>query len=268
VALRSWLVIPCGGCVATAIAFGAGRTETVALTVGLAAAAITACVRVLAGHSPASLVGGLAAAAIVGVGVGEPRAAVALALAGFAIVELMRETRERSIVPPIAAAFLAAILDPTFVALAPVVGSRLRGARWTILAPVLGVAVVAVATIASLSWPGLWRVWSGHRMAAGSPDHAALAVAETLGAVITVASVLGLALVPRRALVVVAIATTAVLVDARTGHVGASGIGIAALAAGLSISRLGATIRIPAGQACAAGAAGFIAVASLAVQAL
>lgn len=267
-ALRSWLVIPCGGCVATAISLAMEHTPAVAVTVGLAAASITAGVRVLAGQTPASLVGGLVAAAVLGVGVGEPRAAVALALAGFAIVELLRDTRERSIVPAIAAAFLAAILDPTFVALAPVAGSRLRGARWTILAPMLGLVVVGIATIASLSWPAVWHAWSGHRMASESPGHAALVLAETLGAVVTVAAVLGLALIPRRALVIVAIAVTAVLVDARTGHVGSSGVGIAGLAAGLAITRLGSMVRIPAGQACVAAAAGFVTVASLALQLL
>src|SRR5690349_12350476 len=109
---------------------------------------MTASVRALAGHSPASIVGGLATAAIVGLGAGDARAAVAMAAAGFVIVELVRERGERSVLPAIAAAVVAAVLDPTFVVLAPVAGARLRGARWTIVAPAFGVVMVVVAAVA------------------------------------------------------------------------------------------------------------------------
>ena len=258
-------MIPIGGSLATAIALMTQRAPAVAIAIGVAAAAVTAATRVLAGHSPASLAGGVVAAGLVAFGVGDARSALAIATACFAIVELTRET-PRSPLPPIAAAFVAAMLDPSFVALAPVVGWQLvRGPRWTWIVPIAGVVVVALAVITAVGAPSLWRVWAGHD-AARDLDVTIVAIGSTLGAIASVAAIAGLALVPRRGLVVIAIAITAIAVDTRSGQVGGASIGIAALAAGLAVSRLAAMIRMPVGQAFAGATAGFIVVGSLAFQ--
>jgi len=267
VAPRSWLVIPISGSLASAIALMTQRAPVVAIAIGLAAAAVTGATRVLAGHSAASIAGGVVAAGLIALGVADGRSALAITMACFAIIELARET-QRSPFPPIAAAFVAAVLDPSFVALAPVVGLRLmRGPRWTWIVPIAGMAVVALAVIAAVAAPSLWRLWAGHE-AARDLDVTLGAIGSSLGAIASVAAIAGLVIVPRRGFVVIAVAVTAIAVDARTGQVGGAGIGIAALAAGLAVSRLAAMIKLPVGQAFAGATAGFIVVGSLAFQVL
>ena len=62
---------------------------------------------------------------------------------------------------------------------------------------------------------------------------------------------------PRRAeLALVAWIAGAVLVDLRAGTIGAATFGLAALCAGLAVARLGALIRLAAGQAVVAATAG------------
>jgi hypothetical protein len=265
VALRSWLVIPIAGSLASAIALMTQRAPAVAIVIGVAAAAVTGATRMLAGHSPASLAGGVVAAGLVAFGVGDGRSALAIAMACFAIIELGRET-PRARWPAIAAAFVAAVLDPSFVALAPVAGWQLsRGPRWTWMVPVAGIVMVVVAALAAIDVPSLWRVWAGHDAARGLAVTIG-AIGDSLGAIVSVAALAGLVLLPRRGVVVIALAVTAIIVDARTGHLGGATVGIAALAAGVAVSRLAAMIRVPVGQAFAGATAGFIVVASLAVQ--
>jgi hypothetical protein len=258
-------VIPIAGSLASAIALMTQRAPAVAIVIGVTAAAVTGATRVLAGHSPASLAGGVVAAGLVAFGVGDGRSAIAIATACFAIIELARET-PRSPWPAIAAAFVAAVIDPSFVVLAPVVAWQLtRGPRWTWIVPVAGIVMVAVAALAAIGVPSLWRVWAGHDAARGVAV-TIVAIGNALGAIASVAALAGLALVPGRGLVVIAIAVSAIVVDARTGQVGGATLGIAAMAAGLAVSRMAAMIRMPVGQAFAGATAGFIVVGSLAVQ--
>ena len=261
-------MIPISGSLASAIALMTQRAPAVAIAIGLAAAAVTGATRVLAGHSAASLAGGVVAAGLVAFGVADGRSALAIATACFAIIELARET-QRSPLPAIAAAFVAAVLDPSFVALAPVVGLRLmRGPRWTWIVPIAGMVVVALAAIAAVAAPSLWRLWAAGHEAARDLDVTLVAIGGSLGAIVSVAAIAGLVIVPRRGLVVIAVAVTAIAVDARSGQVGGASIGIAALAAGLAVSRLAAMIELPVGQAFAGATAGFIVVGSLAFQVL
>jgi hypothetical protein len=288
--VRSWLVIPAMGVACGGAAVAAGGSPLVALT-GMALAAV---IRVLAGDSPAALSGAvvapiLAVASFADAG-GEPVwAALALAAAGWTVVELARTPGAAAPAgdPPdhrpdaapggalgspvvvVAPAVIAAVLDPSYVALVAIAGASLvtrrwRRPRWAAAVPVAGALAIALAVVAGTSWPALGARWFGaaaHPVAAGGLAGFAGRVGAALGPLTAVAALAGLASLARARYAEAAVASAVVgaaLVDVRAGALGPASIGLAALLAGLAIGRLAAMIRIPSGQAIAGATIGLI----------
>jgi hypothetical protein len=118
--------------------------------------------------------------------------------------------------------------------------------------------VLVLAVLAGTAWPTLGVRWFG--AAAHPVPVAALAerAGDTLGPLTAVAALAGIAALvrPRYAELTLAAAIGgAILVDLRAGTFGPASIGLAALLAGLAISRLAAMIRLPSGQAIAGATA-------------
>jgi hypothetical protein len=268
-----------------AVAFG------LPLVVALAGAVLAAVVRVLAGDSPAALTGAvlapvLAVASFAEAGGELTRAALALAAAGWTVIELgWSPGTPRATTSPLVAvlsAVIAAVLDPSFAALVAIMGVRLvtlperprakesdlltppwQRPRWVVVVPIAGVLVLVLAVLAGTAWPALGARWFG--AAAHPRSAAALAglTSITLGPLTTVAALAGItALVRPRygELALVTMIGGAILVDLRAGTFGPTSIGLAALLSGLAISRLAAMIRIPSGQAVAGATAGMLVV--------
>jgi hypothetical protein len=266
--VRSWFVIPAAAIACGGAALALGVTPAVALT----GAALAAVIRVLAGDAPAALTVALLAPLVAVASFAEAggvavRAALALAAAGWAITELARRTEapvpSRSLVAVIASA-LAAILDPSFVALVAISGVCVVRAgpaprpRWVLAVPAAGVAALALAVVAGTAWPALGARWLGaaHPVAPGA---LAALTAAALGPITAVAALAGLASLARVRAAEIALAAAiagALLVDLRAGAIGPQAIGLAALLAGLAIARLAAMIRIPSAQAIAAATLG------------
>jgi hypothetical protein len=251
---------------------GAGVALGMTPAVALVGAALAGVVRVVAGDSPAALIGAvvapvLAVASFAEAG-GEPvRAAIALAAAGWAVIELARAS-ERAAVIAVLPVTLAAVLEPAFVALVAIAGARLiamRGARPVGALAVLaaGGLAIALAVVAAVAWPALGDAWFG-RAAHPVPARSLAALAgEALGPITAVAALGGLvALVRARAaeLAVAAALAGAVGGDLRAGAVGPATLGLAALLAGLAIARLAGLVRLRAGQALAGLAIGVVVV--------
>jgi hypothetical protein len=303
--VRSWFVIPAMGVVCGGAAVALGISPVIAL----AGAALAAVVRVLAGDSPAALTGAvlapvLAVASLAEAGGELTRAAIALAAAGWTVTELARvpggPIEPSSPLVALLPATVAAILEPSFVALVALAGARLvttrwlpRGkdssdprpssdqlslvtaprqlSRWVIAAPIVGVLAIVLAVLAGTTWPALGTRWFG------TPAHpiSLAALAElagiTLGPLTAVAAVAGMAALarPRYAELALAAAITgALLADLRAGAFGPTSIGLAALLSGLAIGRLAAMIRIPSGQAIAGATIGALVIAPPAWTAL
>jgi hypothetical protein len=267
--MRSWVVIPAMGvaCGGAAVALG------VSPVVALAGAAIAAVVRVLAGDSPAALSGAvlapiLAVASLAGAGDALVRSAIAVAAAGWTIAELARTADGAPGDPdppagptsPLVAvlpALIAAILDPSFVALVAITGARLVLTPWqrprgVLIVPLAGALAIALAVLAGTSWPALGARWFGTAAHPVALPVLAARAGAALGPLTAVAALAGLASLVRARYAELALAASvigAVLVDLRAGSLGVASIGLAALLAGLAIGRLAALIRIPSGQA-------------------
>src|SRR5258705_3516429 len=132
---RLWLVIPAMGIVAATIAFARDAAPVMAASLGMAGAAIAAAGRGLRrDESPADVVAAIVAATVAAFGIvalrGDELDTIAIAAAGFAIVELARgrksDARGHAAV---FAAFIAASLDVRFAALAPLAAISLVANR-------------------------------------------------------------------------------------------------------------------------------------------
>lgn len=267
--MRSWLAIPIMGAVSAAAAIGLGAVAvTDVVAAGAAGAALTAAIRALAGDSPASLAGAVLAPLLMIALLFDPalahagalaRAAIAIAAAAWTVVELSRPTTSPLVA--LLPAVVAAVLDPSHVALVPIAGARLMTApwvrpRWAVAVPLAGGLAVLVAVLAHASRTGwladLATRWSGTPAAALSPGAFAVLAGMTLGPLTAVAALAGLAGLARLRHAELAVATSvvgAILISARAGAIGPSMIALAALAAGLAVGRFAGLIRITAGQA-------------------
>jgi len=269
-AVRSWFVIPAVG----AACGGAAVALEITPAVALVGAAFAAAIRALAGDAPAQLAAAvlaplLAVASFAEAGGGLARGVLALAAAAWAVTELARADGE-STSPLVAVlpATVAAVLDPSFVALIAITGLRLLTAawqrpRWAIVVPIAGLAAILLAVVAGTTWSGLGLRWFG---TAAHPVPVAVlagAAAAALGPLTAVAALAGLAALARLRYGELALAAAiagAVLADVRAGALGIATIGLAALLAGLAIGRFAALIRIPSGQALAGATAGLLVV--------
>jgi len=265
--VRAWLVIPAAGIVAG----GAGVVLGVTPLAGVAAAAIAAAVRAMAGEGPAPLAAACAAplllvAALADQTHASPRTVLAIAALGWTITELARPSRYPLVV--LVPALAATVLDPTLASLAVLAGVHVvRTAdqpRWTLATPLAGGAAVGLAVLAGIVWPALGDVWFAAPSHPVAIDRLAWLGADAVGPVLAVAAVAGFALVLRVRLGELAIAAAcagAMLGDLRAGAIEPVTLALAALLAGLAIARLAAIIRIPSGQAIAAATLGALLVA-------
>jgi len=262
------MVIPAIGVASAAAAGALGATHLI-VPLGLAGAAVAGAVRALAGDAPAYLAGAVIAPLLLlaslfdpGVSGELPRAVIAIAAAAWTVVELARPSTSPLVA--VLPATVAAVLDPSFVALVAIAGARVMTApwarpRWAIAVPVAGVLAIVLALIAGAAHGGplgtLADRWCGPRVHPSSIGALATAGADVLGPVTAVAALAGLAALVRVRHAELAIAASiagALLVDLRTGAIGPSTIALAALCAGLAVGRLAAQIRLASGQAIAA----------------
>jgi len=242
------------------------------IAAGGAGAAITAAVRALIGDSPASLAGAVLAPLLMiamlfdpAIGGASVRALIAIAAIGWTIVELARPTTSPLVA--LLPATIAAVLDPSFVALIAIAGARLVTApwerpRWAIAVPITGVLLAVLAVIACVARGGAFAslgiTWTGHH---ASPLGLARFVtdgAQVIGPMTAVAALAGLAVLvrPRHAELAIGVSIAgALLVGMRAGGIGPSLIALAALIAGLAVGRFAGAIRLAAGQACVGAAA-------------
>ena len=282
--MRSWLVIPALGAACAGAAAGlahlthasASPAAIVGLAIGFGAAgaAITACVRALAGDSPASLCGAVlapllfvASAFELGLGLEHLRTLIAIAAATWTVVELSRPSTSPLVA--LLPATVAGLLDATFVVAIPIAGARLMTApwsrpRWAPLVPFVGAIIVLVAVIAGFAEHGSLAALADRWMGPRDPSLASLGhggaaelgrrAASALGPLTAVAAIVGLSTFakPRHAEVMLAVAVaSAVAIAARTGVIALPLVALAALSAGLAAGRFAALIRISAGQAIA-----------------
>jgi hypothetical protein len=292
---RDWLAMTALALACAGLAYVTTRTPLPALAVAAVAVATGRAVRgFIAGTPAASLIaaacaGVLATACFVAFGGGPPvRAVLASACAMFAVGELARgvgsslaeargprsEVHLASPWPMLAAAVLAAALDPTFTPLVGIAGSASRrmpdDGRDVIVARriALGVSAVGVlatgfAVLAACAHHGVlaeaWQGWVG----ASATTRGALAIAarlgDELGPLAAVAALAGLAICASRdrlaSLATLAITAGAVLVAVRVGAVTPATFVVASLAAGVAVGRLAALVRRPVGQAFVAATA-------------
>lgn len=272
--MRSWLIIPAMGAASAAAAAGLGAHDPAPLVaLGLAGAATAAAIRALAGDSPASLAGAVLAPLLAIAAVLDPslahgvallRACVAIAAAGWTVVELARPSTSPLVA--VLPACIAAVLSPAYVALVAIAGARLITApwqrpRWAPAVPIIGALAAVLAAIACIADHGslaaLGDAWCGSPRAVH--DTAALAerTALTLGPLAAVAAIAGLPVLARlrhAEVSVIAIVAGSLIVSVRGGAPDPSLLGVAALAAGLAVGRLAGMIRIASGQACAGAA--------------
>jgi len=238
------------------------------IAIGLAGAAMCAAIRALAGDSPASLAGAVLAPLLLIASVVDPslahgvplvRACIAIAAAGWTVVELARPTTSPLVA--LLPATIAAVMSPAYVALVAIAGARLITApwqrpRWAIGVPIVGALAIVVAVVAGIAHHGsaaaLGDTWIGMpRAPHGFPAVLELA-ATTLGPITAVAALAGLPFLARMRHAEVAVVTIvigSVLVSARSGAVDPSLVAMAVLATGLAVGRLAGTIRLAVGQA-------------------
>jgi len=236
-----------------------------AVSAGLAGAALAAAVRALAGEAPAALVAAVLAPLLVIASLAEHQLVhvaplCAIAASAWTIVELTRPTTS-----PLVAmlpATIAGVLDPAAIALFMIAGTRLVTApwnrpKWAIAIPILGGLAVILAVVAGTAHDGAFATlgarWFGaaHPM---PPGVLARDLGDALGPLTAVAAIAGIVLVFQLRLAELAVASCAigaVLVDLRAGTVGAATFGIAGIYAALAIGRFAATIRLPSLQAVA-----------------
>lgn len=264
------------GAAAAAAALGFGGTTPEVVAAGLAGAGLSATIRALAGDSPATLAGAALAPLLLVASLFDPvlggegltRAAVAIAAAGWTVVELARPTTSPLVA--LLPACVAAVLDPSCVALVAIAGARLvtapwRRPRWAGAVPVVGALAIVLAVLACSASTGalaaLGDRWTGApRMPLGVPALAQHA-ADVLGPLISVAALAGLAGLarPRHAEVaLLACLAGALLVSARNGAIGPAALAVASVCSGLAVGRLAGLIRIGSGQALAGATASLL----------
>ncbi len=223
---------------------------------GLAGAAVTACIRALAGDSPASIAAMviaplLAIATLFELGIATPRELIAIAAAAWTCVELSRPTTS-----PLVALLPAAVaaIDPAFAAMLPIAGARVMTAPWQ--RPRWAFAVPIATALAALVRIGVY--WSEP---AGAIDASAYAlrVASELGPLMATVALVGLVALIRPRHAEIALAASVVLACAiglRSGIVTPPIVALAALSSGLAVGRFAALIRLAPGQAFAGATAG------------
>lgn len=262
--MRAWIAIPtlgaaCAGAVVGLAALrGLAVDPLLAISAGIAGAAIAACVRaLLAVDAPATLAAMviaplLALATLFELELAAPRELIAIAAAAWTCVELARPQPVSLLVALLPAAI--AMIDPVFVALLPIAGARVMTApdrpRWALAIP------IATALAALVRLGASWTV--GH--AIGPAAYAAL-VATALGPLMATAALGGLVALVRwrhAELALVASILLACVLGVRDAAVGASLVALAALSAGLAVGRLAASIRLAPGQAFAGATAGAV----------
>lgn len=242
---------------------------------GAAGAAIAAAVRSLIGDSPASLAGAVLAPLLMiamlfdpAIGGGSVRALIAIAALGWTLVELARPTTSPLVA--LLPATVAAVLDPSFVALIAIAGARLVTApwdrpRWAIAVPITGGLLALLAVIACVAHGGafttLGDAWTGHAAAPIGLARLVNSGAHVIGPLTAVAALAGLAVLarPRHAELATAVCIgAALLVGMRTGGVGPSLIAFVSLITGLAVGRFAGSIRLGAGQALAGATAALL----------
>jgi hypothetical protein len=242
---------------------------------GVAGASITAAIRALIGDSPASLAGAVVAPLLMiallfdpAIGGAPVRAWIAIAAAGWTLVELARPTTSPLVA--VLPATVAAVLDPSFVALIAIAGARLVTApwerpRWAIAVPIVGGLLALFAVIACVAHGGTLAAladrWTGQAADSIGLAHLVERGAQTIGPVTAVAALAGLAVLARTRHAELAVAVCiagALLVGMRTGGSGPSLVALAALTAGLAVGRFAGSIRLAAGQALAGATAGVL----------
>jgi len=269
--------VPASGAACAALALLV-RTPVEALAIGLVAAAIAAAVRAFAGTGGAATAASVIAALLGGCALLEVhgellRGPLAGAAAAFAIAELVRPAPPTaSPWPAIGAAFAAALLDPSFTALVAVAGWKLMNSPWArlryaVLVPVAGVLGCALAVIAALRWPELWRLWTGHAPHSLDPWRTAAVHGDALGPIAAVAALAGLAIAATRGRYAVASIVGVTLASGAVALRSAVTLEPAALmagavAAGVAIARLASLVRWPAAQVVVGAACGFLIVAA------
>ena len=269
------------GAVSAAAAAGLGALAPAPIiAVGLAGAATTAAIRALAGDSPASLAGAVLAPLLLiaqvfdtslAHGVALLRACIAIAAAGWTIVELARPTTSPLVA--LLPATIAAVLSPVYVALVGIAGSRLVTApwqrpRWAPLVPAVGAIALVLAVISGLAPHGplavLGDAWGGAARAPQGPGSLVAQLGATLGPLTAVAALAGLPFLLRLRHAEVAVGTLLLggfLVGLRTGSVDPSLVVVGALASGLAVGRLAGMIRLAPGQAIAGATVGALVLA-------
>ncbi len=262
------------GAVCAAGAAGLGvHAAAPLLALGLAGAAVAASIRALVGDSPASLTGAVLAPLLVVATVLDPaqahgvalvRACIAIAAAGWTIVELARPTTSPLVA--LLPATIACILSPAYVALVAIAGARLMTApwqrpRWAVGVPIAGALALVLALIAGLAYHGslgaLGDAWCGSARSPRGVASLAELLATTIGPLAAVAAIAGLSSLVRARHAELAAGTIvvgSVLVSVRSGAVDPSLLGITSVCAGLAVGRLAGTIRFAAGQAFAGAA--------------
>jgi hypothetical protein len=273
--VKSWIAIPVVAAVAAAIAFAIQEPPETACAIAALAAALAAVVRAFVGGSAAATVASTVAALLGALFVLElhdiARDAFAAAAALFVISEIVRpQPVDASPLPSIGASLIAGVLDPSYIALVPVVGIRFILGAWSVprgsvLLPIVGVLATGLAILAAaVPIPELWQVWTGNMGFAPSHNPLQLAehVGEIVGPIAAVAAIAGFGTTASRGnyaiASVAAIVIGAVAVDIESGGVGVATLACAAFGAGLGIARLTAMLRWPAGQAAIGAAAGFM----------
>jgi len=270
---RTRLAIPAVALACAAIAAAAGQPIARGLALAALGAALAAAVRAYAGATLAATLAAVAAG-LLGALAAIPHPAVRgeLAAAGalFAIAELARPAGpDASPWPALATAALAAALDPSWVALAPIASLRLvvgpwPRPRWAIALPIAlaiaGLLAIAAACAHGGALAALWRAW------AGDPPHAIrLAVlahrtGDAVGPLVATAALAGLASCAARgarpAHAAIAAAFGVVAVGRLAGAPTPGTLALAALFAGVAIARLAALVRPASGQAAIGAAAG------------
>jgi len=273
---RTWLAVPISGVACAALALIV-RTPGEAIAIGLYAAAIAAAVRAFAGAGGAATAAALIAALLGGCALLEVpdellRGPLAGAAAAFAIAEIVRPAPPTaSPWPAIGAAFAATVLDPSFAILAAVGGWKLMNSPWArlryaVLVPVAGVLGCALAVIAAVRWPELWRLWAGHAPHALDPWRTAAVHGDALGPLAAVAAIAGLAIAGTRgryafaSIAGVTVASAAVAL--RGGALEPAALMTGAVAAGVAIARLASLVRWPAAQVIVGATCGALCVAA------
>jgi hypothetical protein len=260
--VRSWLVIPTLGAVCAGAAVGLAALHAQAIdplfviATGLAGAAITACVRALAGDSTASMVAMvlaplLAIATLFELGVATSRELVAIAAAAWTCVELSRPSMS-----PLVALLPAGIaaIDPAFSAMLPIAGARVMTAPWQ--RPRWAFAIPIATALAAIIRLGVQ--WGEPSRSLDLAAYASLA-ATALGPLMATVALAGLVALARPRHAEIALAASIVLacvLGARAHAVTAPIVVLAALAAGLAVGRFASQIRLAPGQAFAGATAG------------